>query len=362
VFYRSACFVYQTILLLVLLTTNYPSQAQFKWLTAQKTNRDSLCIKPYAKTASVWLNTATTATQFALGHLKISSDQSIKPRLISNNGLSVGGGFSYGFLTAEYGFLLPSTLVNPNDRARTSRLALAQTKNNFRIEVCYAKINGLLYMLPDSNGMLHPVNQLGHILYKDYSATFSYFFNYKRFSYRAANSCSERQTHAAGSIITDLTIAYRSLYSKDSATINSGYVYQTDSGNMEPVYLSVGVFSSDRLSLVSKLGYSYHFVWSKGKWSLNPMLSVIVGTDHAITPLPAEARKEIPAFTFVRGLSWAANLSYNHPDFYVMLNYKGQTATNGVLLMPNATVSIQSINLEFGYRFKKQAKKWFGIL
>lgn len=345
----------------VLLSGISPLHAQLKLFSQQTLQRDTNRIKTYPKTESAWVYTAATATTFTLAPLQVSPDLRVTPQLVSNNGLTVGGGFSYGFLTAEYGFVLRSTLRNKDDNARSSKLGLAQTGRNYRIEGSFTNINGLLYLFPDSNNVFKPLHQLGDISYRNYSGTFSYFFNYKRFSYRAANACSELQTRSAGSIITSLTTSYQILQSKDSAVLNSGYSARTDSGTVVPINVSIAKFATHRMALVGKIGYSYNFVWSKGKWSCNPMFSAVVGTDHTVLKTEGP-KKDIPAFTFVRGLSWGLNFSYNNPDYYVLCNYRGQTATSGVMLIPNASVEIESFNLEIGYRFRKSAKKLCGIL
>lgn len=347
-------------LLFVLLLGITPLHAQLNFLSQQTLQRDTNRIKTYAKDELVWVDASAVWTTFTLAPLKVAQHSTVKPQLVSNSGLTIGGGFIYGFLIAEYSVLLPSTLRNKNDNARSMRLGLAKNARNYGVEGSITKIDGLLYMFPDSNNVFKPLHQLGDISYRNYSGTFSYFFNYKRFSCRAATQCYEQQTRSAGSIIASVTSSYQILRSKDSAVLHSGYSSRTDSGNVVPVDVSIAKFSTHRMALVGNIGYSYNFVWSKGRWSCNPAFSALVGTDHTVFRTEG-AKKDLPAFTFVRGLSWGLNFSYNSPDYYVLCNYRGQTATSGVMLIPNASVDVQYFHLEVGYRLRKNEKKFCGI-
>ncbi|WP_165836490.1 DUF4421 family protein [Taibaiella soli] len=348
------------LLLFVLLLGISPLHAEINFLSQSWLSRDTNRIKTYAKAESVWIDASAVSTTFTLAPLKVSPDQTIKPQLVSNTGLTIGGGFIYGYLIAEYSVLLPSTLRDKSNNARSAHLGLAKNARNYGIEGSFTKINGLLYLSPDSNDVFRPLHQLGNISYRNYSGTFSYFFNYKRFSYRAANQCYELQTRSAGSVIASVTSSYQILRSKDSAVLNSGYTSKTDSGNVVPINVAIGKFSTHRMALVGNIGYSYNFVWSGGKWSCNPAFSALVGTDHTILRTEGD-KKDLPAFTFVRGLSWGLNFSYNCPDYYVLCNYRGQTATSGVMLIPNASVNVQSLHLEVGYRFRRSEKKLCGV-
>ena len=293
-------------ILLIVISTNIYSQIEgelsstnLKYDTTYIENiSDKLAIRIY----NIWKNTDLKLTE-----LKTNKYLLIKP----NGKTNIGIGFNYKWLGLGVAFGMP--LINNDDSiyGKTKRFdfQLNLYGRTMGADIYFQRYKGFYISNPN---MLVDWNKKEYPLLSDMQiiaagASVYYFFNHKKFSYRAAFVRNEIQKKGQGSMILGF------YYGLNSAYDNTGFLSQSLKDSLSTLF---DVYSFNSNSFGISFGYTFTFVIAKHFFinlSLVPGIGGVktnINTSKGITKLnPQLAVRYIARFA----------LGYEHKNFYLGL-------------------------------------------
>lgn len=310
--------------------------SSFSW--SQSKGVDTNFVKPFSKENVVEAYQGVYSSNFIFTSPHIRNRNF---RLQSNSSAYAGIYFGYKWLAINFSAAIPGTQLDRNIRLRYNSFSFRFGTNQFSFRPFFNSYNGLLI----------PEKRRGRefLPFKDIQLTNAgtdvfYFANDKTFSYKAGAFFSKLQVKSAGSFIAGITPLWQSIKWKTPSRelIDDSATYNLLTSQPEWV------------SLTARLGYTYNFVFDRGKWSIAPVLLLGAGGLH-------ELNTTQQSFHAISDIQASITAGYNGNNVYCYVGARWDNLRSNLFVKQleqrNADVSIT-----FGYRFGNAKKKIMGIL
>lgn len=306
--------------------------------TAQNEQADTDFIQSFSRPDVIELYPGIYSTHFNFtGPRERKSDF----RLVANSSAYIGTYINYKWASLKYSWAMPGTQLDKNVRLRYTSLSLRVGTRQMAFHPFYDSYNGLLIPEKKTGERYQPFRG---IQFSDAGADIYFYTNSKQFSYHAADYFSELQTKSKGSFFMMGTPMWQKIN------------WKNPSSNLISDSTTFRLLSSDPqwLSLIGRIGFSYNFVFQKGKWSIAPAFLIGGGATRQINT----DQDRLQAATDVQG--WV-NAGYNGSVYYFYINaWWDQLQTN--LLIKNLRQVNSDFSITAGYRFQHLKKKLLMIL
>ncbi len=279
-----------------------------------------------------------------LGHVlnyQSSNEQNQRLNLdtYTNVALLTGFGLTYKFIDFDLTFTVKSFQPTNNDIGNLDQFRLLASytarSNSFRLYVSDSK--GVISTNPETDFQSNPSIRL-----TKWTGQITHIFNYKRFSYRAANFQSELQTKSAGSFLLRFEPFYRELGIQ-------GVALAPDTYDIKAAFeKQAGLDYVNAPGMLLLPGYAYTAVLKDGRYYLSPM--ILLGTGFAVNTYRSNEGK-------FNTLNWeysgalSINTGYNGSLIYTNLRLSSDI-TYSYLNPSYFTTNELKIFLTLGYRFK----------
>ncbi len=219
---------------------------------------DSTFIAAYAKSNSVELSNAYNSTKLNFHTRRNRADAA---NLFSNNGLFSGVYLNYNWLYFGYGVNVPFTSRDNNVKNfKSYSLHLRNYSHGWGIRGSFDIYKGLL-----SHTYKNRYTPVDGVRYTNIGADIFHVFNYKKYSYKAAQYLGEQQLKSCGSFLLHIRPTYYALGLQTSSSPLSDSLQKFLRGN--PRWLTV----------TGSVGYGYNQVWDGGKWIVSPSVEAGLG-------------------------------------------------------------------------------------
>lgn len=241
----------------------------FPHLKIRRNPPDSMYIRSYQNFLSVGAHVLSPVI-----HVDIRSQKSntgrVDPSLKLRTNISdvIGFSASYRFVSAGFAYLLKSGLNTRGDyapsRYRTATIKYNSAANAFQFK--YVRIKGFTDVNPfNRTNAIHPYMQRPDIVSKDFQFENIYNFNWKKYSYIAPLTFTQRQIKSHGGFLIKAGVYYNQLSSDTTLISQKQQTYYDDfsdakiirslslrvapgvGGNLvfyKQIYLSMAVFTS----------------------------------------------------------------------------------------------------------------------
>lgn len=304
---------------------------------AQQPYQDSNYISHFDRTNIIELVTGINATNYNFNGLKKDTSSF---RLAANSNAYAGFNFNYKWISVNYSFAIPGTLLDEKVRLKHISASFRYNHRQWSFVPFYNFYNGLLLQNNRDHREFDPFRNMN---FYDGGLKIFYFTNSSTYSYRSGNSFREQQLKKAGSFILMAIPRWQKINWKtpNEALVNDSSTYRLLSSDPQWFSLTLGG------------GYTYNFTFHKGKWIIAPAL--IVG---------AGALKELQRNGYVQpvfNLQTWLNAGYNGYVFYSFISTNWQN-TQTKLITKKMNGINRGVSLTLGYRFKSYPKKIFKML
>ncbi len=324
--------LYSTVLFIVCLPACFKVFAQHQI--------DTNYINRFAKTNVIEIYPGIYSTDFNFSSPNVNQRKT-DYKLVANSNAYISTNLDYKWLSLNYSWAMPGTELDENVKLDYTSLELSFATHKMLFHPFYKSYNGLLIPVQAYNDSF---TVFRGIQFTNAGIDFYYFTNTKLFSFSAARSFSLKQVKSAGSVFLMATPAWQKINWKDP------------SKDLIPDSATFNLLSQDPewISLIARIGYTYNFIFKKGKWIIAPAILAGGGLlRETNTPdIKLQAVSNIQAWI---------NAGYNGPNYYCYLHaWWNSLQTN--LLIKNMTQVNTSISLTAGYRFHSLKKKILGLL
>lgn len=305
---------------------------------AQRQLTDSSYIQSFIKTNVIEIYPSIYSTHFDFTHKgQHKNDYS----LVANSSAHVSTNLNYKWLSLKYSWAMPGTELDKNVKLQYTSLSLNFGLRQMRFRPFYESYNGLL-----EPGQKHgdSFKIFNGIQFTDAGFDYYYFTNTKLFSFSAARSFSTNQAKSAGSIFLMATPSWQKI----------NWKHPSENLLSDSSTFTLLSQSPEWISLIARIGYTYNFIFQKGKWIIAPALLTGAGMLKEIN-LPG---KKLQPMTNLQG--WI-NAGFNGPDYYFYFHaWWNFIQTN--LLIKNMEQINTNFSITAGYRFPNFRKKMLGLL
>lgn len=236
----------------------------------------------------------------------------------SNVNELLGGGFTYKFIDLDLAFSLPSShiLETGVQNLQQFRLSGSFTSRRWNIRGYWLQSTGLVATDADGAFISGPSIDMLSL-----GLPITYYFNYMRYSYKAATFLSEVQLRSAGSFLCRIEPFYRHMGIGKSIppdTVDTPAKYGEQAG-LKYTYAP---------GVVVMPGYGYNFTSVDGKWFISPALfagagvavNVFKGNNGEKTSVNAEYKVSASLNAGHNGRRWYAFLRSSYDADYFILN------------------------------------------
>ncbi|MDQ2864018.1 MAG: DUF4421 domain-containing protein [Bacteroidota bacterium] len=305
---------------------------------AQHLLTDTNYIQEFSKTNVIEIYPDIYSTRFDFTQFR---QRKYDYSLVANSSAHVSTNLNYKWLSLKYSWAMPGTQLDKNVKLQYTSLGLNLQVKQMRFHPFYESYNGLLIPKLKRDDSFRIFRSLQ---YTDAGFDYYFFTNTKLFSVSAARSFSVNQVKSAGSIFLLATPAWQKINWKDP------------SRNLIPDSSTYNLLSQNPewISLIVRAGYTYNFIFQKGKWIIAP--AVVTGAG-LLKEINIHGSKLQP----VSNLQAWLNAGYNGPDYYFYLHaWWNSLKTN--LLIKNMKQVNTNFSLTAGYRFHNFRKKILGLL
>lgn len=307
------------------------------YATAQKQKFDSAYIQKFEKENVAELYPGIYRSSF----LFKSPKEKTGFRLLANSSAYIGTYFEYKWLALNFSTAIPETQLDRNIRLRYNSLNLRFGTPSFMFKPFLNSYNGLL--IPENK------RDREFLLFKNIQIVNAgtdvlYYINHQSFSYSASCFFSKQQIKSAGSFIAGVTPLWQQIN------------WTTPSRQLIEDSTTYTLLASQPqwLSLTARFGYTYNFVFNKGKWSIAPVVLLGMGGLHEIQT----NRKRFQTITDIQA---TINAGYNGTHYYFIATaWWDNLKTN--LFVKDMDQHNTDISFTVGYRFGNVNRKILGIL
>lgn len=305
------------------------------------TDADSLFILRYCKGNDVRIMVGAQGSGLAYGSKKEGGD-GYNDAIYHNVNDLVGFGLTYKWIDFDLSFSLPDSKVLDDERQNLSlfRLSGSITGRKLAVRLFYTKSEGVIVADQASKFTSDPDVRLMRT-----GAQLTYYFNNKKYTYRAANFQNELQRRSAGSFMIRLEPFFRTV-GTESPLVPAEFDIPSTYGEQ------VGLRYVNSPGLILMPGFGYNFAAYRGQLFVSPM--VFLGPGFAVNVYRSESGK----YTSLNA-EWAGSaslsLGYNGKNTYVTL--RGNYDAGYFVLNPSYfTTSDLKITLTAGLRFNHLEK------
>lgn len=257
--------------------------------------------------------------------------------LFSNVSEFLGGGFTYKFLDLDLSFSLPQTRVLETGLQNLSqfRLSGSYSSRRWTIRGYWLQSTGLVAADAEGNFISGPTVDMLSL-----GLPITYYFNHRRYSFRAAAFQNEVQRRSAGSFLLRIEPFYRRL-GVGNGLVPPGQDTSTKYGEQ------AGLKYAYAPGVTLQPGFGYNWSSRQGKWFVSPM--VFVGAGVAVNVYKGNSGERTNVNPEWRG-SAVLNMGYNGPRWYAA--FRSSFEYNYFLLDPSYfQTSDLKLGLTVGYRF-----------
>ena len=300
------------------------------------TDADSLYILRYCKGNDIRLLLGAQGSSLAYGSKREDGD-GYNDAMYNNVNDLVGFGLTYKWIDFDLSFSLPDSKILEEERQNLSqfRLFFSVTGRKLAIRLFYTNSEGVIVTDQASKFTSNPDVQVTRT-----GAQLTYYFNNKKYSFRAANFQNELQRKSAGSFLLRLEPFYRTV-GTESPLVPA--IYDTPATYGE----QVGLQYVHSPGIIFMPGYGHNFAAYHGKFFVSPM--VFLGPGFAVNVYRTVSDK----YTSLNA-EWVGSASlsvgYNGKKTYVTL--KGSYDAAYFSLNPSYfTTTDLKISLTTGLRF-----------
>jgi len=297
---------------------------------------DTLYILKYCKENDVRFLYGAQGSSLAYGSSNKDSEV-INNALYNNVNDLVGFGLTYKFIDFDLSFSLPKVRILEEDRQNLSqfRLVYSMTGRKFAVRAFFMESKGVIVADQEEDFKSNPDVHVVRV-----GAQLTYYFNFNKYSFRAANFQNELQRKSAGSFLVRLEPFYRTIGMK-SALVPTALDVPATYGKQ------VGLEYVKSPGVLIMPGYGFNFAAYNGKFFVSPI--VFFGTGFAVNVYRTENEK----YTFLNA-EWAGsvalNVGYNGRKTYVTL--RGTYEAGYFKLDPSYfTTSDLKVSFTVGLRF-----------
>jgi len=236
----------------------------------------------------------------------------------SNVNELMGGGLTYKFIDLDLTFSLPSShiLETGVQNLQQFRLSGSYSGRRWNIRGYWLQSTGLVATDADGQFISGPSIDMLSLGFP-----ITYYFNYKRYSYKAATFLSEVQLRSAGSLLCRIEPFYRHMgIGKSIApdSVDTSVKYGEQSG-LKYAYAP---------GIVVMPGYGYNFTTLDGKFFISPAIfagagvavNVYKGKNGEKTTVNAEYKVSASLNAGYNGRRWYAYLRSSYDADYFVLN------------------------------------------
>ncbi len=297
---------------------------------------DSFYIQRYRRENDVRLFYGAQGSSLAYGSER-KSDSEVNTAFYNNVNDLVGFGLSYKFIDFDLSYSLPEVRILDEDRQNLSqfKLVFSSTGRKLAVRASYSDSKGVIVVDQGGDFISAPDVHLSRI-----GIQLSYYFNNKKYSWRAANFQNELQRRSAGSFLLRFEPFYRSIGMK-SPIVPAGLDTREIYGDQ------VGLSYVRSPGLIIMGGYGHNFAMYGGRFFVSPI--VFAGPGLACNIYKAETGTQTKLNAEWAG-SFALNVGYNGAKAYATL--RGVYEVGYFKLNPSYfTTSDLKIMLTIGLRF-----------
>lgn len=310
----------------------------FTCVAAAAQDPDSNYIQTYSRNNVAEIYPGIYKTSFYFSN---RGDRKNNFKLAANSSGFVGLYLGYKWFSLKYAWAIPGTELAKNIKLQSTSFGISFGRRKWSFRPFYNSYEGLL--IPEKPGG-REYRAFRDIEFSDAGADLYYFFNTARFSFKAANSFSEKQLKSTGSWFLKLTPMWQKIDWQEPSRL-----VITDSTTYD--LLS---YDPEWFSLVARIGYSYNFCFLRGKWSVAP--AIVIGGGAL-----RELNTGINHLQLVTDLQTWIRTGFNSQKYYCYLNVRwGTLQTN--LFIKNLRQENSNISITGGYRFGSLKKRIMGIL
>lgn len=257
--------------------------------------------------------------------------------LFSNVSEFLGGGFTYKFLDLDLSFSLPQTRVLETGLQNLNQFRLSGSFSSRRwtIRGYWLQSTGLVAADGEGNFISGPTVDMLSL-----GLPITYYFNHRRYSYRAAAFQNEVQRRSAGSFLLRIEPFYRRLGTGNSI-VPPGQDAPTKYGEQ------AGLKYAYAPGVTLQPGFGYNWTNKAGDWFVSPM--VFVGGGVAVNVFKGNSGERTNVNPEWRG-SAVLNMGYNGTRWYAAI--RSSYEYSYFLLDPSYfRTSDLKLGLTVGYRF-----------
>lgn len=249
----------------------------------------------------------------------------------------VGGGFTYKFLDLDLMFSLPSShiLETGVQNLKQFRLSGSYSSRSWTIRGYWLQSTGLVAADADGQFISGPSIDMLSLGFP-----ITYYFNHRKYSYKAATFLNEVQRRSAGSALFRIEPFYRRL--------GVGKSIPPDSLDMATKYgEQAGLKYAYAPGLVVMPGYGYSFTSHDGRWFVAPV--IFAGAGVALNSYKGKNNEKITVNMEYKA-SAMLNAGYNGTRWYAFL--RSSIDADYFILNPSFFLTTDiKLGITIGYRF-----------
>lgn len=250
----------------------------------------------------------------------------------------VGGGFTYKFLDLDLSFSLPQSKILQTGVQNLSQFRLSGSFSSRKWSVRGYWLQSTGLVASDASGQFISGPSIDVL---NIGIPITYYFNYRKYSFRMAAYQSETQRRSAGSFLVRMEPFFRRLGVGNSPIVPPGQDTPTRYGeqaNLKYAYAP---------GVTLQPGYGYNWVGADGKWFVSPM--VFAGGGVAVNVFKGNGLEKKNINLEWKG-SAVLNVGYNGPRWYI--SARGAFEVDYFVLDPSYFLTTDlKLGFMVGYRF-----------
>ncbi|MBI1343605.1 MAG: DUF4421 domain-containing protein [Terrimonas sp.] len=262
--------------------------------------------------------------------------------LLGNTSAYAGLNLNYKWFSLLVSPNLPGTNIDKKDKnIKSIQLQSYHFWRSWGFELNFSQFRGLLVKDRSKDSFFET---FPGVRYTGVNSNIYYFFDHSHYSYLSSMYYSERQLKSAGSSVVMLTPGYQQFKTKLGNNISLPDSLSYNFIVRQPSWVSMAL----------RYGYSYNFVFQKGKWSINPIAFLEAGV---LKEMNNQNRQLYP----LSGFQFRLNGGYNGANYFFYLNsiYDNTSSYFHKAFLQSGSFNV---SLTAGLRFHSFRKKILGLL
>lgn len=217
----------------------------------------------------------------------------------------LGGGFTYKFLDLDLSFSLPQSKILQTGLQNLSQFRLSGSFSSRKWSVRGYWLQSTGLVASDASGQFISGPSVDVL---NIGLPITYYFNYKKYSFKMAAYQNELQRRSAGSFLVRVEPFFRRMGVGNSSIVPPGKDTPAMYGEQ------AGLKYAYAPGITVQPGYGYNWVTSDGKWFLSEM--IFAGGGAAINVFKGNNGEKSNVNMELKG-SAVINIGYNGPRWYV---------------------------------------------